>query len=107
MKDLILRLLQKRGIQSVDELDKEEKKTVEEWQSVLSKDELTLEDLKGFCQSQIGIIESKWADYNLDDKMKHNLIPYHTTYKTILNVIESPKAAREALEKNLVQLLNQ
>ena len=107
MKDILLKLLQKRGIQSVDELDKDEKKDLEQWQKTLSKEELTIDDVKEFCQSQLNIIEGKWSDYNLDNKMKHNLIPYHTVYKMLLNVIESPKAAREALEKNLQQMLEQ
>jgi len=106
MNHLLTRLLQKRKV-TIDDLDQDEKKTFEEWQKTLSKDELTLEDVKSFCESQVDIIENKWTDYNIDQAKKNELLPYHTVYKTISNVIKSPKVAREALEKNLEQLLNQ
>ena len=105
--DLIAKLMRKRGIDSVNDLDEVEKKTFDDWQKVLSKEELTLPDVKEFCASQITIIENKWSDYNLEDSKKQSLIPYHTVYKSILKAIDSPKEARQALEKNLMQLVEQ
>ena len=107
MKDLILRILNKRGIQSVDELDKDEKETLEGWQKTLSKEELTLDDLKQFCETQVSIIENRWSNYDISQEKKNSLIPYHTVYKAISNAIASPRSAREALEKNLLQILEQ
>ena len=40
MKDILARILGKRGV-SIDELDDDEKKIFENWQATLSKDELT------------------------------------------------------------------
>jgi hypothetical protein len=107
MHNLLTKLLQKRGINDTRDLSKEEQKTFDDWQKVLSKEELTLPDVKDFCRNQVGIIEQKWADYNLDQEKKNNLIPYHTVYKAILRAIDSPKETRSALEKNLQQLINQ
>jgi len=107
MKDILSRLLNKRGIDSIDELDKEEKQIFDNWNAVLSKDELTLEDVKEFCKSQCQIIENKWADYETTNAKKAEMIPYHTIYKTLLTIIDSPKSTRENLEKHLQQLLNQ
>lgn len=106
MHNLLTRLFQKRGISKFDDLDEAEKKTYEDWQAVLSKDELTLSDVKSFCQHQISTIEGMWKDYNTTQVKKAELIPYHTVYKTLLTAIDSPKVAREALEKNLQQILN-
>lgn len=103
--NILDRILAKRGIKDITELDKEEQKTFQEWKTVLSKDELTTEDIKIFCQSQINVIEGKWADLNTDQTRKAELIPYHTTYKLLLAAINSPKQARESLEAQLQQLI--
>ena len=105
MHDILTRLLNKRDIRSVDELDKEEKFQFESWQAVLSKDELTTKDIKNFCQQQVDIINGKWQDLSLEQARKAELIPYYTIYNLLLKVIDSPKEAKESLEKNLVQLL--
>ena len=49
----------------------------------------------------------KWKDLDTLNAKKAELIPYHVVYKTLLAAIESPKSAREALEIQLNQLLNQ
>lgn len=105
MSDILQKLLKKRGLDSANELDPEEKATFETWRAVLNKDELTVDDIINFCQSQVSAIENKWTDLNLEQSKKAELIPYHTVYKLLLAAIESPKDAREALEKNLTQLI--
>ncbi len=102
---LLTKLFEKRGIQGFDELDEDEKTTYEQWQSVLSKDELTAKDIREFCKTQVDNIEAKWGDYNVDQSRKAELIPYHTVYKKIFTAIDSPKQMREALEKSLIQLI--
>ena len=104
--NILERLLFKRGIKSIDNLDAEEKKTFSDWQKILSKEELTVSDIKTFCQSQIDVIIGKWADLNLDNDKKAQLIPYYTVYNIIKNVTDAPKVAREQLEQQLNQLLN-
>ena len=103
MHYILEKLLKKRGINDLEELDKEEKATFENWQATLTKDELTVEDIKVFLQGQISVIEGKWA--GPDGIMKAELIPMHTCYKLLLSAINSPRSAREALEKNLNQLI--
>ena len=104
MHTLLDKLLRKRGIQDVTELSEEEKVNFQQWQEILSKDELTLSDVKQFCATQTQIIESKWSDYNTEQTKKAELIPYYTVYKAILAAIDSPKAARAAVEQQLIQL---
>ena len=88
-----------------DELSQEEQQTFKEWQLVLNKEELTTEDIKNFCRNQLEVIEGKWADLNLDQEKKAQLIPYHTCYRLMLAAIDAPKLAKESLEKNLIQLI--
>lgn len=106
MRDILEKLLRKRGLNSVEDLDQEEKETFEAWQSVLSKDELTTQDIKNFCQNQVDTINGRWQDLSLEQAKKAELIPYFTVYNLLLKVIDSPKEAKEALEKNLNQLIN-
>ena len=104
MHSLLLKLFAKKGIKDLKELDEEEKATFDNWNKILSKDELTLEDVKIFCQSQTDVIENKWKDLNLENSKKAEMIPYHTVYKTILQAISSTKVVREQLEKQLLEL---
>lgn len=106
MHKLIAKLLQKRGIESLEALDKDEKITFDSWQRILSKQELTTQDIKDFCQRQIEVIEGKWRDLSIDQDKKNEYIPYHTVYKTLLEAIDSPQDARIALEQQLNQLIN-
>ena len=106
IKNILLTFLGKRGIKDPEELDADEKKQFQEWESILSKDALTTEDIKTFCQSQIDVIEGKWKDLNLEQSKKAEFIPYHTVYKTLLQAIDAPRQAREALEQHLNQLIS-
>jgi len=97
-------IFKKRGIKDITELDKEERETFEKYEAILSKPDLTLEDVKKFIQNQLGIIEAKWKDY--DRKNKADLIPYHIVYRTLLDVINSNQVERVQLERYLGQLHN-
>ena len=101
------KLLNKRGLRSTDELDPEEKETYEKWRKILSKEDLTIDDIKDFCKTQISVIEMKWKDLNTDNSKKAELIPYHTVYKTLEQVLNAPRSEREQLEAQLNQLLIQ
>ena len=90
MHSLINKLFAKRGIKSANELSPEEKADFDNWERILSKEELTTNDIKDFCLSQVDMIESKWRDLTIENERKQELIPYHTVYKALLKVIDSP-----------------
>jgi hypothetical protein len=106
MHPSLTKLLQKAGIGTVEELEPEEKVWFEARQKILSKEELTIEDIKTFLLGQISVIETKWRDLKVENSKKAELIPYHTVYKLLLAVMDGPKAAREGLEAELNQLIN-
>ena len=106
--------MNKIGIKEPDQLDDRpmpdgsptDREKFDEWNRILSTNEhVTIEDVKKFCQFQVEAIEGKWKDYSLKEKDKAQFIPYHTIYKTLLSVMNSPKAEREMLEQHLQQLL--
>ena len=102
---LIDRLFKKRGITKPEELTQEERETYNQWKSVLSKEELSIDDLKKFINHQIGVIEMKWKDLDLSIEKKAELIPYHTVYKTLHDVLLSPQKQREELERSLTRMI--
>ena len=108
---LLTKLLQKRGIKHVNDLPSEpmpdgspsDKQTFENWNRILSaKQEVTVENIAQFCESQVREIEGQWKQ----DQTKSYLIAQHTVYKAILEATKAPQKEREALEKYLQSLLN-
>lgn len=114
MHSLLTKWLAKNNIKSPEELNDKrgadgtpsERELFNSYKQVLGKERLDIDDIKGFCENQVSLIESKWRDYSLKEAKKAELIPYHTVYKAILSAIDGPKQARESLEKYLNQLTN-
>ena len=106
--NILTRILEKRGIKDIKQLDADEREAFEEafegYQRTLSKPDITIENLKEFLHIQLQVIEGKWKSYDMQNKA--DLIPYHTVYKVLLDILNSPQAEREQLEKYLIQLHN-
>ena len=83
----------------------DERNIFEQWNKVLSGENMTVDSISQFCKSQISVIESKWKDMNMANSSKAELIPYHTVYKMIIAAIEAPRSEVEALERQLNELL--
>uniref|UniRef100_A0A6M3JTV3 Uncharacterized protein n=1 Tax=viral metagenome TaxID=1070528 RepID=A0A6M3JTV3_9ZZZZ len=112
MHNLLTKIFAKRGIKDFNELDNtplpdgspSERQVFETWNKILSEGEMTVEKIQEFCQSQIDVIENKWKDLDIEQTKKAEWIPIHNVYSAILLAIKSPKAARENLEKQLIEL---
>lgn len=112
MHKLLTKWLGKRGISSPEELDNTpmpdgsptERETFEEMRLILNKKELKVDDIKEFCSTQLKVIENKWANYDVKNAKKAELIPYHNVYRTLIAVIEGPDRVREQLEEELTKL---
>ena len=103
---LLSKLLQKRGIPNTESLSKEEKEWFTEKERILSaNDEITVEDLKKFCQAQISLIEEQWKNLDNTTAKNERLITFHTVYSVMLKALSAPKVERELLEKHLEQLI--
>ena len=105
MHKLLQSLFEKRGIKEIKDLSVEEKADFERWHGVLSKENLTIDDVKDFCLAQIETVEMRWRDLKLEQNKKAELIPYHTVYKLFLAAIDAPKVAREQAERELTELI--
>ena len=106
MHKLLRQLLDKRKIDSVEELSTDEKSDFERWDRTLSEGEITVDKIALFCQNQINTMEMMWSSLENTPEKNERLILMHTVYKKLLAIIESPQAEREALEKYLTQLFD-
>lgn len=106
MHYLLRKLLDKRGIQAKDQLEGDEKKDFERWETILGGGEMTIEKLEKFCEAQIQIIEERWKPLTVDAIENNRLVTAYTIYRTLLKVLKSPSVERETLEKYLTNLIS-
>lgn len=95
-------LLEKLGIKYED-LREDEKKTYEQWSSVLSEPDITIEDLKKFLPSYIANLEQEQNDYQNSEKKDLYLKACIRNAKMIQAFILSPEQRKAWLEKNINQ----
>lgn len=97
------KLLEKRGIDKVEDLTFEEKEVFDRYNAILRGEVVTIDKLKEFIHSQIRLIEAKFAgeETKNDTYLKACL----HVYLNLLKCIEAPEAERESLENYLNQLI--
>ena len=107
MHPLISKILHKRGIKEITELNEEEKATFDKWQKILTTEEITMETLTEFITEQKARIDSKLSDIEYPKEKKLDLLPYLSIYKALLGLIKAPRSAKEIVIKDIKQLLEQ
>ena len=105
MHSLLEKLLVKRGIKNVNELDTDEVQTFDGWNKILSEGEITIDKVGKFCQSQLDIIEGQLKDFDNTPQKNERLVIYFNVYKTLKDLISNPQAERSNLEKYLINLI--
>jgi len=105
MQNLISKILQKRGIKKIEDLDKGEKETFDKWEKILTTEEITIETLVEFMDSQLKVATNNVANPDNSPKKDAKLKAMITIYNSLLGIIKSPKVEKETLEKYLEQLL--
>ncbi|MAD98703.1 MAG: hypothetical protein CMB99_15375 [Flavobacteriaceae bacterium] len=109
MHPLIAKLLEKRGIEDLSQLDLEsgEKATFQQWEQILSEGKITVDKIAEFCGRQLKVIEKQWRELDNDKVKNERLVIQHTVYSSILEAIEAPQAERESLERRLQKLVDE
>lgn len=97
---LLNKWLNKLKIEKVNDLSFDEQETYRKWDSVLSKKDLTVDDIKEFCQQELDFIDEKWAD-----KQDPKLISYRVVYSKLIKIIGAPQIERASLEGYLINLI--
>lgn len=99
------KLLDKRGIKNIDDLSKEERAVFDNYKTTLTGKTVTIKDLESFAESQIQLIEGKFAG----PPSPHD--PYLKAclhiYLTLLKAIRAPKVERERLERYLIAMIQE
>ncbi len=89
----------------MDKLDDDERKVYDRYRAVLTGEPVTLDSLKSFMRSQVSLIESKFGEAETKHDVYYKACIH--VYLTLIKAIEAPLAEREALEKYLIQLIEQ
>mgnify|MGYP001612767173 CR=1 FL=1 len=101
---MINKLLEKLNIKSVLDLNDEEKRTFEQWQKVLDKDEVSVKEIKEFIDFQVALTTEQLLSYkNTKDKdiyLKAQL----RNYRNLKSFIESPTKNKEVINQYINNL---
>lgn len=97
-------ILTKLRIKTILDLTEEERKTYQEWEKVLNKQEVTMQELKEFIEGQMAIATEKFLSYKNTEKKDLFLKAQLRNYKSILAFIQSPAINKEFLENHIKQL---
>lgn len=100
----ITTFFKKKGIESEDELNTEEKLELSRWKDILAKEHVDVKDILIFCQSQRELLEDKLGRTDITDDERARVALLFTVYGKITALIESPQVQREALIKYIESL---
>lgn len=103
--NLLAKLLEKKGIEDVNDLSEEERAVFQRYSVVLTGETVTVSQIKEFCNNQIKLIEDKIGK-DATFHAQPYLAPCLHVYLNLLKAIEAPEAERESLERHLTQLIN-
>lgn len=110
MHPLVARILEKRGVKDLTDLNKDEQATYRQWEqdykTILAAEEaLTVDKVAEFCRHQVKVVESQWRNWDISREKMERLVLVHTVYKVMLDLLEAPQRRREQLEAELTSYL--
>ena len=107
LSTLIQKILEKKKINKISELSPDEKVEYDRWNAIIEGSEITVPKIKEFCESQIRLIEGRYASGEATDKQDIMLRASLHIYLNLIKLIDSPEIERGNLEKYLSQILTQ
>jgi DNA-binding TFAR19-related protein (PDSD5 family) len=97
--------LKKLGIKSYDDLNADEKATYKEMEKAFEGKEITNKEVQEWLNYELDLAVSRLTDINLtkeDEIFRKVEVRF---IKKLINLIESPKIAKQMAEKHLEQLI--
>jgi DNA-binding TFAR19-related protein (PDSD5 family) len=97
--------LKKLGIKSYDDLNADEKATYKEMEKAFEGKEITNKEVQEWLSYELDLAVSRLTDINLtkeDEIFRKVEVRF---IKKLINLIESPKIAKQMAEKHLEQLI--
>lgn len=98
MENILKLLLNKRGIENIEDLSEEERKDFDRYNIILSTPEVTVPQIRTFCEVRIKEIEGQWRNLDNSTLKNERLITMHNVYSRILEAIDAPQEAKKQLE---------
>jgi len=99
------KLLKKRGLENITQLDRYERADFERWQKALIAQPVTLESLAEFIKEQKNRAENEIANPDNSKEKDMFLKASLNIYRSFLALLKQPEVERETTEKFLKQLL--
>ena len=94
---MIDQILEKLGLKDVSELNEVERATWSEWASILSKQDVTIEDLKAFLPKELERANIELRKFENAKEKDQFYKAYSSLLDTITKFIAGPTKQREAL----------
>ena len=107
LSTLIQKILEKKKINKISELSVDEKVEYDRWNAIIEGSEITVPKIREFCESQVRLIEGRYAGGEATDKQDTMLRASLHIYLNLIKLIDSPEIERGNLEKYLTQILTQ
>jgi hypothetical protein len=96
-------ILQKLGLKSIDELKAAERQTWMQWNTILAKRDVTVEDLKKLLPVEIERAKNELLKFENSNEKDLFHKAYITALETITKIIVTPEKERESLKAMLKQ----
>ena len=107
MHYLIQKLYEKWGYKEIVEVPIEEREQLFQYQEILSKEKVEIEDLLKFCKDQKATIEKQFRNFDNPQQKNERLQVALAFYGSIIEFIEGPMVGREYTIKFLENLINE
>ncbi len=107
MHFLIQRLIEKWGYKEIIEVPIEERSQLLEYQDVLNKEKVEMEDILKFCKDQKAIVEKQFRNFDNSQQKNERLQAALAFYGSLIDFIEGPMVGREYTVRFLENLINE
>jgi len=98
---MIEEILKKFGVKSYGDLTEEERVVFDKWMGVLSKQELTINDVRGYIQSVRDVVEDKLTETTHNKEEDIFLKARLKNYRLLDAFLLSPEKAKEEVNKHI------
>ena len=100
-----MRFFKKKGIDGSDQLTPEEMRIYDQWNEILTKEAITIEELGKFIENEIQRLTDKLTNPDISDKRDIFLKAKISTFKSIQKIIQRPSTGKAELEQYLRKLI--
>jgi len=102
----IEQILDKLGIKSIDDLQPAERETFNQWQVIIAKPDVTIDDLKGILPKKLERANHELHNHENSEKKDSYYKAYASILEYLNKIILTPAKDRDTLRAHLKQKFN-